>query len=214
MPASTLWTKPKQALRRLESVWEVIDRPRQRRRSCALLATADKLHLGCGSVHFEGWANVDFAGPPGTIRWDLTQPLPARPGSIKFIFTEHFIEHITRTDGARLLRHCFELLDRGGVVRISTPNLGFLVEQYRLRRVEEWRDMGWSPQTAAQMLNEALHLWGHLFVYDYEELVMALRDAGFDEPTAAKWGESRYPELQNRETRPYHNDLIIEAVKT
>jgi predicted SAM-dependent methyltransferase len=178
-----------------------------------LLIGVQKLHLGCGSRHFEGWANIDFAGPRGTIKWNLTRPIPARSNSIHFIYSEHFIEHITRSEAALFLKNCFDLLVPGGVIRISTPNLRFLVEQYCSGCVEEWRDVQWAPATPAQMLNEGLHLWGHQFVYDYDELSLALREAGFQHPRAARWRESEYYELRGRETRPYHGDLIVEAAK-
>jgi hypothetical protein len=71
-----------------------------------LLIGVQKLHLGCGSRHFAGWANIDFAGPRGTIRWNLTRPIPARSNSIHFIYSEHFIEHITRSEAALLLKNC------------------------------------------------------------------------------------------------------------
>jgi predicted SAM-dependent methyltransferase len=116
-----------------------------------LLIGVQKLHLGCGSRHFAGWANIDFAGPRGTIRWNLTRPIPARSNSIYFIYSEHFIEHITRSEAALLLKNCFDLLVPGGVIRISTPNLRFLVEQYCSGCVEEWRDVQWTPATPAQM---------------------------------------------------------------
>jgi predicted SAM-dependent methyltransferase len=185
----------------------------KRRRTAKLLKRATKLHLGCGSNHFDGWANIDFFGPQGTIKWNLTKPLPAKSASIRFIYAEHFIEHLTRREGAALLRNCFELLTRGGVIRISTPNLEFLVQQYRLGRTVEWRDVGWSPMSPAQMLNESFREWGHQFVYDANELLCALREAGFENPSIVGWRESRYLELRGRERRPCHGDLIVEAVK-
>jgi predicted SAM-dependent methyltransferase len=185
----------------------------RRRRTLRRLLATDKLHLGCGSVHYPGWANLDFSGPPGTIHWDLTLPIPARLGSIKFIYSEHFFEHISREQASRLLSHCFALLSPGGVIRISTPDLAYLIDQYIAGRVDEWVDMEWRPQTPAQMINEGLNLWGHQFVYDAEELISALRTAGFEPIILTKWGMSNHPDLAGRETRPYHHDLIVEGTK-
>ena len=53
----------------------------------------------------------------------------------------------------------------------------------RLRRGMAGCAMGTTP---AQMLNEGFHLWGQ-FVYDYDELSLALREAGFQHPRAAQW---------------------------
>jgi predicted SAM-dependent methyltransferase len=185
----------------------------RRRQASHQLRSAEKLHLGCGSVHFDGWANVDFAGPPGTIHWDLTSPIPARPGAISCIYSEHFIEHISREQAGQLLSNCLALLAPGGVIRISTPDLAYLIDQYKAGRLDEWKDMGWLPQSPAKMINEGLHLWGHQFVYDADELTSALKNAGFKEVTLARWGISEHPDLMGRETRPYHHDLIVEGTK-
>jgi predicted SAM-dependent methyltransferase len=199
----------KTACSNIQHIFDLVDRQVTEKR----LIGVQKLHLGCGSRHFKGWANVDFAGPRGTIKWNLTRPIPARPNSIHFIYSEHFIEHITRSEAALLLKNCFDLLVPSGVMRISTPNLKFLVDQYCSGCTKEWRDVQWEPDTPAQMLNEGLHLWGHQFVYDYDELSLALREAGFEHTRAVQWRESEYDELRGRETRPYHGDLIVEAVK-
>jgi predicted SAM-dependent methyltransferase len=63
------------------------------------------------------------------------------------------------------------------------------------------------------MLNEAMRLWGHQFLYDIEELSEILRAAGFDIIETVCWHTSRYRELINLEIRPYHYDLIVEAVR-
>jgi len=171
------------------------------------------LHLGCGDNLINGWANIDFAGPYGVITHDLTEPLPLGSGIAKFIFTEHFIEHISRSQGQAFFLECFRLLETGGVLRISTPNLKKIVDEYLLGRVDEWADLDWRPETPCQMLNEGLRLWGHQFIYDSAELSLALLDAGFTRVYEVEWHKSDYSELVGLECRPFHDDLIVEAVK-
>ena len=173
-----------------------------------------RLHLGCGNHLLDGWANLDFGVADGVIRCDLTKPLPVAPGSIDAIFTEHFVEHITRPEAQRLFADCHRVLKRGGVIRISTPNLGALVAQYRLRRTTEWSDVGWTPASPCALLNEGLRSWGHQYVYDAEELSGVLSEAGFTRFTRPGWRESEHPALRGLETRPFHDDLILEATRT
>jgi predicted SAM-dependent methyltransferase len=173
-----------------------------------------RLHLGCGNHLLAGWANLDFGVADGVIRCDLTQPLPVDPESIDAIFTEHFIEHITRAEAQRLLADCHRVLKRGGVMRISTPNLEALVEQYRLRRTTEWSDVGWAPDSPCALLNEGLRSWGHQYVYDADELGAMLAAAGFSSIARVGWHESGHAALRSLETRPFHNDLILEATRT
>ena len=173
-----------------------------------------RLHLGCGNHLLDGWANLDFGVADGVIRCDLTKPLPVESGSIEAIFTEHFIEHITRAESQRLLADCHRVLERGGVIRISTPNLEALVAQYRLRRTTEWSDVGWTPASPCALLNEGLRSWGHQYVYDADELSGLLSEAGFTRIRRAGWRESDHAFLRGLETRPFHDDLILEATRT
>jgi predicted SAM-dependent methyltransferase len=167
-----------------------------------------RLHLGSGSRICEGWTNVDLNPGPGGFLWDLTGSLPVASGSIRYIFTEHFIEHITRTQALALMTECRRVLEDDGVLRVSTPDLRFLVEQYGEARIVEWCDVGWSPPTPCAMVNEALRLWGHKFIYDKPELILLLRDAGFTRIEAAAWHQSRHAALRCLEGRPFHNELI------
>lgn len=63
------------------------------------------------------------------------------------------------------------------------------------------------------MVNGAFRLWGHRFVYDEDELERILDDAGFRNVTPAAWRESTTPELRGLECRPFHGEIILEAVK-
>jgi predicted SAM-dependent methyltransferase len=186
----------------------------KRRRAAVLSASAaqsGKLHLGSGSQICAGWTNVDLNPGPGGFVWDLTEPLPVNNRSIHYIFTEHFIEHLTRHQGLGFLTECRRVLEYNGVLRLSTPDLRFLVDQYTKRRVKEWCDVGWSPTTPCTMVNEGLHLWGHKFIYDETELILLLREAGFTRFRAATWHESPHEPLRDLEVRPFHNELIWEA---
>lgn len=172
-----------------------------------------RLHLGCGNHLLDGWANLDFGVADGVIRCDLTRPLPVDDRSIEAIFSEHFIEHITRDEARRLLADCHRALRPGGVLRVSTPNLEALVAQYRLRRTTEWTDVGWTPHSPCALLNEGLRSWGHQYVYDLDELSALLAEAGFARVARAGWHASEHAALRGLECRPYHDDLILEATR-
>jgi predicted SAM-dependent methyltransferase len=172
-----------------------------------------KLHLGCGDNLLPGWSNVDFNSWAGVIEHNLTRPLPLKAESVEFIFTEHFIEHITRDEALALVKDCYKVLKPGGVLRISTPNLKTIVAQYLEEPKEEWKDWDWRPETTCQMLNGSVRLWGHQFIYDFEEINLLLHKAGFEKVQQVAWRESSYEALKGLENRPHQGDLIVEAVK-
>lgn len=172
-----------------------------------------RVHLGCGPHVFEGWVNLDVGGGAGVVPYDLTGKLPFRDASVERVFTEHFIEHVSRERGRRFISECARILKPGGVLRVSTPDLRRLVEEYVHGRTTEWLDQGWKPATPARMLNEGMRSWGHVFVYDEAELIDALRAGGFSRFVRVGWHESTVSDLRDLERRSFHGDLIVEATK-
>jgi predicted SAM-dependent methyltransferase len=161
-----------------------------------------------------GWVNIDVdeRDNVNVYAWDLRCGLPFVNESIEAIFAEHFIEHVTLEEAQTLAQECKRVLEPGGVLRLSTPDLAFLVDEYQAKRIDEWTDMRWEPNTPCQMLNEAMRLWGHLFVYDRAEISDLLRRAGFQVVYDVAWRESAHPILQGVESRPYHHEIIVEAI--
>lgn len=183
------------------------------RRAGRRLAGQPRLHLACGTNRLPGWANVDIEGPDDVIRLDLTQGLPIADSSVKFVFCEHFIEHVPAQVAQRLLREVCRCLSHDGVLRLSTPDLAVLVDHYQSKRLDTWRDVGWLPDTACCLLNEGMHSWGHHFVYDQTELERTLGVAGFTSYKRVQWRISEHADLTGLECRPDHGELIFEASK-
>ncbi len=198
------------AMRRFVRAREVLGARLKQLRARRELLGFDRLHLGCGPRQLAGWANIDIEGSQNII-CDLRLPLPVRPRSIAFIYSEHFLEHIHRDEALRLLTNCRALLVPGGVIRISTPNLRRLTGDYTARRFPILPKELWDPQTLCRMVNEGMRSWGHMFIYDEEELIDLFREAGYVESRRMNWGESNHPELRNLESRPDNDDLIVEA---
>lgn len=179
----------------------------------AQLRGHSQLHLACGKNRIPGWANIDLNAADGVIGWNLTRPLPVADASIRFIYSEHFIEHIPNAAARSLLRECHRVLQPGGVLRLSTPDLEFMLQEYAAKRLGEWHDMGWKPSTPCQMVNEGMRLWGHEYVYDANELEHLLRESGFNQVRFSGWRDSNHETLRNLECRPFHRELIIEATR-
>jgi predicted SAM-dependent methyltransferase len=177
-----------------------------------MLNSAKKLHLGCGDNNFSDWLNIDLDTPTADLNLDFTNPLPFADCQITHIFSEHFIEHITRPQAVSFLKECYRTLAEGGVIRITTPSLAFLTAAYRSANKTEWGNL-WQPATLCQMVNEGMRSWGHQFLYDGDELAAIFVEAGFRDIVFRNYRESEDPELVDRETRPFHNELIIEARK-
>lgn len=179
----------------------------------AKLKAHNKLHLAAGSNIMQDWANLDINHKRGTIWHDLTAPLCVSDEKIEYIYCEHFIEHISSNEANDLLKECYRVLKPGGVLRFSTPNLDYLIKQYKEKNLLEWENVGWLPPSACTMINEGMHLWGHKYLYNLEELINRLEMQGFSKVESVGWRESQHDDLRNLECRPFHHELIIEATK-
>jgi len=174
----------------------------------------DRLHVGCGAVILDGWINSDLVLSPGLdLVLDGRSPLPFRNGSARFVFAEHFIEHLTREEGLAFLSECRRVLDPDvGVLRVSTPNLDWVWRtHYRYPADDETKRQG------AHHLNMAFHGWGHRHLYNDVVLADGLREAGFARVEFFDYGESDCAELRGVErheintyrTTPECPDVII-----
>lgn len=176
-----------------------------------------KLHLGCGTLRFNGWINVDRVRLPSVdLCWDLRRGVPGEANSASFIYCEHFLEHLAVDDGVHFLEDCRRVLMPGGVLRIAMPSLDFLLE----RSVSaDWAKQDWltwpafaGVKTRAEMINMAFRWWGHQWLYDREELYRRLGEAGFKRFVDVQPGQSNHPELRVRESRK-DSLLVCEATK-
>ncbi len=181
---------------------------RQRARHPAVRHAVEKLHIGSGPLVREGWANVDLEYHPGVeFVLDVREGLPFQ--DVRYIYAEHFLEHLTFDEGVRFLKESRAALRPDGVLRLSTPNLDWVWQtQYRA---------GASVADCFAM-NKAFRGWGHQFLYNFDTLAATLRAAGFAEATRCRYGESSDPVLRDLERHERYADeetiphvVVVEA---
>lgn len=177
------------------------------------------LHVGCGPALRSGALNSDLASPVAAagvdapfvgvdglaggrryfLRHDATEPFPLPDGAVDYVYAEHFIEHVPRSGALAFLRDARRLLSRGGVLRVSSPDLAayaasylgdgsFLAARHRLNG-----DLFDLPPGAAT-LNNIFTAYGHGrgYLYDYAEFLGLLDEADLGcAPERAAFRESR-----------------------
>lgn len=162
-----------------------------------------RVHVGCGAKPLPGWLNVDIAQYPGV---DLV--LDVREGlhldSARYIFAEHFLEHLTLEEGLSFLRDCRRILSDEGVLRLSTPNLDW-VWLTHYKKPDQMDDR--ERLLGCLEMNRAFHGWGHQFLYNLHTLTLVLRAAGFAQIHARSYGESPLPALRELEQHERHEDV-------
>ena len=110
----------------LLAVGEQLTTPLRRRQLQGLHGFGGKplmVHLGCGTVGLPGWVNVDVGRRSAAdVHWDLRHGLPLPARSVALYYSEHFFEHLTRSQGQRLFGDLARTLQLDGVVRIAMPD--------------------------------------------------------------------------------------------
>jgi predicted SAM-dependent methyltransferase len=158
-----------------------------------------------------GWLNMD-ALPllPDVLYLDATRRFSFKDAAFDYIFSEHMIEHVSYHHGLNMLAECRRVLQPSGKIRISTPDLNFLVNLYRCDKSElHKRYIRWSTRTfnhgtvpednAVFVINHFVRSWGHRFIYDEETLREAMLNAGFTNIVRCDLQESETPALRNLE---------------
>ena len=134
---------------------------------------------------------------------------PFKEETFDYIFSEHVIEHISYRGGLNMLTECFRVLKKSGKVRMSTPDLAFLVDLTRPDKSELQRAyIKWAANTFIPgapddnevfVINNFVRDWGHTFIYDEKTLRSAMIGAGFKIITKCGQLESEDAALRNLE---------------
>lgn len=104
-----------------------------------------RLHLGCGSVRLAGFCNVDALPSPAVDVLDDIRTLRRFPdGSVQEIYTCHVLEHFAHDEVEPLLRRWRDLLQPGGKLRISVPDMDRIVQVYA-RNFDHFQKPGHTP---------------------------------------------------------------------
>jgi len=124
-----------------------------------------KINIGSGNIGKDDWINIDKSilailakhrslrtflvkigvlpkiynvdWPKNLLIHDIRKRLPFEDKSVKFIFTSHFLEHLTRFEGKNLINECYRIAENNAVIRIVVPDLELLVQKY-LKKDEQF----------------------------------------------------------------------------
>jgi predicted SAM-dependent methyltransferase len=184
-----------------------------------------KLHIGCGGNLLPGWLNADFLPESrDVLHIDATKPFLFPNDAFDYVFSEHMIEHISYHHGVKMLEECRRVLNPDGKIRISTPDLAFLVNLYREDKSPlQTQYINWAARTFIPgvpavhetfVINNFVRDWGHTFIYDEITLRTAMMRAGFVNIVRCDLQESEDPALCNleNETRMPPGFLRLETL--
>lgn len=105
-----------------------------------------------------------------------------------------------------MLKESYRILKPGGVIRIATPDLRFLLALYQepekpihKQYIEFSAKQGKIPPTSVFVINRFHTAWGHQIIYDKETLTDLLEQVGFKDVCSCEVSKSEHPDLNGVE---------------
>ena len=154
--------------------------------------------------HMSEQAFVDVLSRHRFVHHDLVYGIPFPDACAQAIFSSHFFEHITRADAERLLAEALRVLEPGGLIRISVPDLAWLVSEYERGAKRAVVDGIFDADGRGEYAR-------HRYMYDEEMLGGLLAGAGFTEVERCRFREGRVPDLDVLDNR--EGSLVMEAAR-
>lgn len=187
-----------------------------------------KLQLGCGPNRLPGWLNADIIieeCKKGAIYLDVGEHFPLPDESIDYVYSEHMIEHLNYAQAVNMLRECHRVLKPNGVIRISTPDLRFLLDLYQNPEKPENKSfIKWSaeggaggeirPVSPVYVINKFHTTWGHKIIYDYDTLASLLKQNGFDHICQCELSQSTHEALTDVERHHLVFSVVFYKLQT
>ena len=179
----------------------------------------------------------DVADPAnGVEKYDLTK-LPMRgvqDETYNGVYSEHFIEHLTKEEGINFFKEMFRIMKPGGVIRSIWPPMEFVEwlrqdddldkhpwvqHYYRFYIVKhKFAPKGTEFMRMQDQCAEGI-MWQngeHKHIWRKKELVDSLKDIGYNNVREYKYQQSGLPAFANIDTpgdiRAFHS-AVIEASK-
>jgi predicted SAM-dependent methyltransferase len=195
------------------------------------LVRSRRLHCGCGGVLLPGWINVDLRRSPIQLREgrrpdlyaNLARDLPFTDGTIDYVYSNNFLEHLTREEAVSHLRASLRILVPGGRIRVVVPDIAPYARAYSVgdsaffARLPEtspyWPRWSQPADYLATIVHGSKEYgWVHQWAWDAESLGAAISAAGFADVRRYNTNESPDATLAGIDGEPFAV-VALEAIK-
>ena len=184
----------------------------------------------------EGYEVYEYKNGSDVLNYDVTKGLPFEDNSIDYIYSSHFIEHLSFGDAIEFFKECKRVLKRGGILRIICPDLEKWINNY-IQNDKQFFDK-YKQQididtpsnyvynlldkvnTKGQIMCSNFYNWDHKWMWDFESMELVLKDVGFDKIRKSSSLVSNIPQVESVEAPSIElfgkrilESLYVESVK-
>lgn len=140
------------------------------------------------------------------VHHDLTRGIPLRTSTVDYIYSSHFLEHLSCGQAAFLAGEMYRVLKSRGVARVVVPDLEHAFALYASGDKVEMLGRYFFVEVDGSSLSR------HRYMYDFGLLEDLLRNAGFATVSRRCCGQGVTPDLAMLESAPKES-LFVEATK-
>lgn len=106
------------------------------------LADVTRIDLGCGTRKASDTFGIDITQYEGVdltldLRWN---PLPFKDGQLIYVYTSHFLEHLTFDENLHLFNEVYRCLQSGGKFEIIVPHAMSYAQVTDLSHKSAWTE--------------------------------------------------------------------------
>jgi len=217
-----------------------------------------KVNLGSGVTALPDWDNLDISyniwlsrvpilkkflyklrliddisfrtnWPSYIRRYNVLKGLPYEDYSVDYIYSSHLLEHLTREQAIKLLKECYRVLKRGGIIRIVVPDLKLLAEKYLQNDYKFFKaekneplankfltEIGLEYEKQSKLLtclyNRFVGVERHKWMWDFNSLSFELKRCGFKSVEKREFRKGKVPDIEILDNRP-EKSLYVEGMK-
>lgn len=137
------------------------------------------------------------------IHHDIRFGLPFRDESVPHVFSSHFLEHLEREEARKLLKDCYRVMKKGGIIRIVVPSLDEAADSLRLAYENYKLGNTESIQKFVTDRNPGFldRFSGHKWMYNFTELKNMMEEAGFREVKECDFQKGEIPDVEKLDCR-------------
>ena len=150
-----------------------------------------KLNLGCGTVHIDGYVNIDIRPMEAVDKVDNIKYLRSfEKDSVNVVYACAVLEHFIRWEYKNALRRWYEILKPGGILRVSVPDFESLIEHYiENKNLSLLIGMFYGGQDYDQNF--------HHMCWDFDTLKNDLEELGFKNIHRYNWRETEHSHIDD-----------------